>query len=159
MLRKSGYAFAVFALLFTVLTPAASAAEPPRLGGVGADAVWSVLYNRAHPDFCLANQHPRVFNFGGCTGQYNDQYWTVNAYSQIVNYHHGGCLTAHAAGNVFTFDCGPRFRDSLWRNYQGIPGMLENVEHPGRCLAGHTNGNVFLFTCTPGFTDQYWGAY
>lgn len=161
MLRKSGFVFAVFALIFAMFAPNASAAEAPKLGGSGTDANYQVLRNKFNPDYCLANQHPRVFNFGGCRGQFNDQYWAWHGNLQIENLHHRGkCLAAHANGNVFTFDCAPGFRDTKWRNYAGIPGMIENVEHPGRCLAGHTNGRVFLADqCRSDFADQYWGNY
>jgi hypothetical protein len=117
----------------------------------------TVLYNANFDHMCLANHHPTVFLFGGCTGQYPDQRWYQNN-GQLVNQFSGNCLAAHADGSVFTFDCGPRYADQIWRNYAGIPSMFENVYYPGRCLAAHGDGSVFLFTCNSGYKDQYWLA-
>jgi Ricin-type beta-trefoil lectin domain len=117
----------------------------------------TVLYNANFDHMCLANHHPTVFLFGGCTGQYPDQRW-YQSNGQLVNQFSGNCLAAHGDGSVFTFDCGPRYADQLWRNYQGRPSMFENVYYPGQCLAAHGDGAVFLFACNPGYQDQYWLA-
>jgi hypothetical protein len=119
-------------------------------------AVFSTFANANLPGMCLANHHPGVFMFGGCTGQHLDQYWAFNDRNQLVNYWTGKCLAAHADSLVFTIDCSPAYADQIWRNYQGIGGMLENAHLAGRCLAAHADGKVFLFTCSPQFNDQYW---
>lgn len=116
---------------------------------------FGVLSNFGLPGTCLANHHPAVFLFSGCTGQYDDQYWYSRG-SQIVNWYSDQCLAAHADGVVFTFDCAPMYADQMWRPYRGVSTMLENAHFPGRCLAAHSDGSVFLFECTMGYDDQHW---
>ncbi|WP_186763113.1 ricin-type beta-trefoil lectin domain protein [Lentzea tibetensis] len=152
---------AVVMMVFTA-APASAAVDPsslakaPNTGDVSAQA-FRVLRNVGlSSGLCLANHHPDVFLFGGCTGQYADQYWQWFPNGQIQNGHSGACLTMHPGGRVFTHPCVPRYDDQFWRNYNGIAGMIENVFHPGWCVAAHADGNVFGFPCTSAYNDQYW---
>lgn len=77
-------------------------------------AVFSTFVNANLPGMCLANHHPGVLMFGGCTGQYLDQYWAFNERNQLVSYWTGKCLAAHADRKVFLFACAPQFNDQYW---------------------------------------------
>ena len=153
--------FAVITMSFTTVT-ASAAVDPsslvvaPKPGDVSAQA-YRVMRNVGLPShMCLANHHPDVFMFGGCTGQYADQYWQWFANGQIQNYYSLGCLAMHPGGRVFTHPCTPAYQDQIWRNYAGIPGMIENTYHAGWCIAAHADGAVFGFPCTTAYNDQYW---
>lgn len=115
-----------------------------------------VFYNRGLPDMCLANHHPVVFMFGGCTGQYKDQYWYIYGRAQWRNLFSDQCLAAHGDGSVFTFDCAPGYADQMWRPYYANNELVENEYFPGQCLAAHSDGAVFLYRCTPEYRDQHW---
>ncbi|GLZ34358.1 hypothetical protein Lesp02_65450 [Lentzea sp. NBRC 105346] len=148
---------------FTSVT-ASAAADPsslvvaPKQGDVHAQA-WYLLRNNGLPaEMCLANHHPDLFMFGGCTGQYLDQYWQWFGNGQIQNFFSGACIAMHPGGRVFTHPCTPAYQDQIWRNYRGIAGMIENTYHAGWCIAAHADGAVFGYPCTPAYADQYWRA-
>jgi hypothetical protein len=147
--------FAVVAMVFSAAPASAGEAPGVTKPEVGA-AAFETWFNRGLPGMCLANHHPAVFMFGGCSGQYADQYWQWYGNGQIQNYFSGACLAAHGDSVVFTFDCGPAYADQKWRNYQGRAGIIENVFHQGKCLAAHGDGKVFLFDCHPEYNDQFW---
>lgn len=144
------------AVVLSVLTavPASAAGDP-----IHNTSGWRVVRNSGLPGhMCLADHRPSPFMFGGCTGQYNDQYWQLYPSGQLQNMHTLGCLATHGEPGVFTADCNERWPDQLWQPYDGNRYMLENRHHRGKCLAAHSNGRVFLFSCNKGYGDQYWTA-